>query len=263
MKKKSDDWIRAIEAVHLVSSKTGGDRTAKQIITDRMRDEALMISADWIAIGADVGPIPTDAPEQSKSKFGMNYAEILSPRPLRKGQVRKGRVMLGGAFSLHSHDWEKDLKRWHWGWGIFVASRPPAVKGDNAERFPLHLKFGSRFVVGNAQFLRKQILAAAEGRPTYGPANHVLETPAPPRKRSNRSIKFMIAPLMLELENRILNNTIQELVGDYYGYGTQARIQELITAGVESSGGEISESTVKRRARDLMERWAQVHGLSN
>lgn len=148
------EWIEPKEAVHLLSSRIGGDIAAKVAIAERLKDGAIECTHVWISEGPDIGQI-----EAKRPKFPTKQQGDISGPWVSAVQRSKGPVMLGGAFWRYSDDWDADLKRWNWHEGLFVASRNgpmvASVDGVPAQQTNSHSR--SRMIVAGIRFSREDV----------------------------------------------------------------------------------------------------------
>ncbi|MDC0886223.1 hypothetical protein OAS19_00315 [Altererythrobacter sp.] len=177
------EWISALEAVHLLSPKIGGDKKAKKALVERLLDSAIHCTAWWLAKGYDVGQpyigqgvtLPDDfaslseaalhdltveqsQPVISETKFGTNYA--LS--------VRAGNIFIGGQFwNLAT---KEDREQWSWANGLFKCSYPnvEAIAGFGEPLGPNSPKSRIRLYALGVHFHRPHVLgivAKSAGEP--------------------------------------------------------------------------------------------------
>ena len=116
--RRPTEWIEPLDAVHLLAPHVGGDANAKSAIAERLRDGVIECHHVWLSEGPDLGPLSTRRPQVTGSLGAPNPAFWVLPS-VPKFEDRR----LGGAFWNYSDRWEKDIGRWDWPSGLFVASR--------------------------------------------------------------------------------------------------------------------------------------------
>lgn len=147
-------WIKALEAVYILSPLVGGDDQAKAIIAGRMRDGALRVKAEWMSFGYDVGAIPIKRPNVSLDKVGQHYAVSVTPQSEKPLTVAMG-------FWLGSEDWENDQKRILWYDGIFILTLPPEPASSRPDIQSL-ASLPHRWIVSGTRLNEKEILDIAD-----------------------------------------------------------------------------------------------------
>ena len=94
-----------------------------------------------------------------------------------------------------------------------------------------------------------------ETRPSSEEAAGVTKIEA--NKVGPKKKKFNYAPVLAKLQSEILSGAISRL-GEVSGYGVQAKLEREIAYDLTDKDGlEPSESTVRRRAQELMKAWEQ------
>jgi len=147
--KSEPGWIKALEAVYILSPFVGGDDQAKSIISGRMRDGALKVKAEWMSFGYDVGAIPIKRPIVSLDKVGQHYAVSVTPQSEKPLTVSMG-------FWLGSEDWESDQKRILWYDGIFILTLPPE-QGSSQPDAPTLASLPRRWIVSGTRLNEEEI----------------------------------------------------------------------------------------------------------
>lgn len=243
----SEVWIKAIEAVHLISRDIGGDRAAKAAIAERVWDRALKVSTEWLAMGADVGGLPIKRPTLSSTSFGTRYAEYVSSET----QSDKP-ALLGHAFALHSSDHDADFKRWDWAYGLFVSTQAAAVI-TKSQKTPLRAKLPHRIVVYGARFLRREILAIV-GKSDDAPVDAPKAT-SKAEGRKKRTI-WNYAPVIEQFRALIEAGEMKNIYGPLTARGVKAAIEEEIKSRMEKSNGDVPpDGTVKHKRRHITDLW--------
>ena len=147
--KSEPGWIKALEAVYILSPFVGGDDQAKSIISGRMRDGALKVKAEWMSFGYDVGAIPIKRPIVSLDKVGQHYAVSVTPQSEKPLTVSMG-------FWLGCEDWESDQKRILWYDGIFILTLPPEQASARPD-IPTLASLPRRWIVSGTRLNEKEI----------------------------------------------------------------------------------------------------------
>lgn len=142
----NDHWIDPLDAVHILSSRVGGDAVAKKAILERLKDCAIETTAKWFAMAVDVGrpyvdPVVSFEYEVSETQPRLSssqYKELFFERAMPT--VSTSRFGDGLAFMADRGDsvggalWaavnKSDFKRWDWKHGLFLASRPAGTWMD-------------------------------------------------------------------------------------------------------------------------------------
>ena len=213
----NEEWISPRESVNLLSPLVGGDAAAKALLADRLRDGVLLATAGFMAESADVGAIAhvvTDRERQRQMiKFASDGAEIeIDSNFPQVSETHVGtrfacwidnpgmkRVIVGGAFWGASFDWQKDLGRWQWGEGTFVASCPAAIQGkQNPPDVPLSACFPKRLVAYGVEFQRSEIQKIVDSFLPYQ-LNKNTNQSNPPKSPQRRVAKFDWEAMLLEL----------------------------------------------------------------
>jgi len=254
VRKNQVEWINPIDAVHWLSPKIGGDAAAKSTIVERLRDGAIECSFVWMSVGPDIGPISNKRPNYpiigAKSGTGSWVT------PIHRG---KGPIILGWAIWHYSDDWDADLNRWNWREGVLVASSYPtsAVVVDGVPINELKMKARKRMVVSGVRFSRDDIAKIFGGNEAVFEEARSSSTNR--GRKGPRRKKFNYGPVLAQLQSEILSGAISRL-GHFDEYGAQASLESEITEKLTRPDGSIpAESTVRRRAVELMVLWRQ-HG---
>lgn len=146
------EWIPVIDAVQMLAPHVGGEKAAKEAISERLRECALDASPLWTSHGPDVGAVLSTRPTASESTIGPGFAKSVSP------ENPPGKIKLSIGFWTYSQDWYRDVGRWQWRDGLFIVSSPPALppefKGKNV---PFLAKIGTRHVAFGVHVRRGQI----------------------------------------------------------------------------------------------------------
>lgn len=251
------EWIEPLDAVHWLAARIGGDVAAKTAIAERLRDGAVDCSHIWMSKGPDIGRVTSDRPKFAVLKSGVTPSPWVSP--IRDG---KNPAKIGNAFWLYSDDWDADLKRWNWSTGLFVVSRYDtsiiSVDGIPTEEFKSEVR--SRMVASGVRLSRTDIERIAEGAggQIEGKAQKVDSRGTGKRGRKGpRLKKFNYGPVLASLQSEIISGKILRF-GDPFRRGTMAAMErEIVLKLTDDDGLEPSPSTVRRRARELLEMWQQ------
>ena len=248
------DWIPALEAVHLISAKVGGDKKAKSAIIHRLQDGAVNSTALWLAHSYDVGvPYLSKSMAFNEEEFSRYvklskaeqhdlWVEHTKPKishnmgPEWAQRVDSGDLMIGGAF------WKmgtaKDRDRWDWALGLFVSAymSPEEVRcraiGQDF-RGP-----GMRMVAFGVHFHKPDILNIV-GSPEPVAAPKVASNAG--RKRSELWPRWIAEVIILHEDEGIERLTANALV-------------EKVRDRVSIKGGDIpTERTVFETAKEILE----------
>jgi hypothetical protein len=233
-------WMPIRKVVSRISRIVGGDLQAKQMIATRLRDLEFTACADLIADGIDMGAVRLAPPTVSETKFGSGYAtEIYGT----VGQIN----ILGPAFWRFSHDLESDLKRWDWGFGLVVLSRPPLIKSEPpSDRFPPKVRFGTRSVAYNVRVRRAEIDAIL-GVETSSQSLTAEQQKVPAQVAPLR--KFDWEPVLIDLMMVADLEGLAETFQSPFVKGNQVALETWLKQRMAARfGSEPSESEVRKRA---------------
>lgn len=188
------EWITPREAVNQLSHVAGSDAAAKTLIADNIFDGEISITAKWMALGADLGPISTQCPQVSATLIGPYHAREVT-------LDRDTKMFLGPAFWRDSHDWQSDVARWDWGGAIFVVSKPPPKKTIRSTRTP-ELVYGTRHTAGGLMLAADHIASIA-GRLAGTPVKPKKPRGNGGRTRSEHWIEWTAELVQLERDGEL------------------------------------------------------------
>jgi hypothetical protein len=172
------EWIGPLQAVHLLSPKIGGDSKAKAAIAERLKDNAVLATAWWMAEGVDVG-LPYREPalikeiRQGDEAPTWSVSEVQTLRQTgtmptvsltKAGDGMAFRIWDGAnddRLILGGHFWgavrKNDIERWDWANGFFITSCPPGEWKSAEVMNNLNEKFPRRTFALGVRFRRADI----------------------------------------------------------------------------------------------------------
>jgi hypothetical protein len=235
-------WIEPWDAVNRISHFVGGDAVAKRMLADRVRDSQLELSAGCLTEGADLGAISSTIPKLSDVKFGTNFAWQISCIPGKRLQIASG-------FWSSSVDWEKDLKRWRWGDGIFVVSSPPLSANNPNAYIPLRHGLPRRLVAYGVSFNLSEIEALLPAAVQVGPPP-VTSTA---KVKLVRVRKWDWEPILIDLIAHVEGQGLENVFRLREQKG-QARLEEWMrNRFIDKLDDAPSSSEVRRRATAIID----------
>ena len=173
--KSKSDWIKAIDAVHLLSKSSGGDKRSKKLILERLKDGGISATAWWVAHAVDVGrpynrfpelgeydinekipvvtPAETEAilmektkPVESNSRYGDHLAFSVSSE----------NIILGGAF------WRcidlNDRVNCNWSDGFFLTKYSASKKTNPKDPWAKFHKYPTRMFALGVHFHKPDVI---------------------------------------------------------------------------------------------------------
>lgn len=264
MANSKDEWVKPREAVSIIAPFVGGDSIAKLLLAERFRDGAITLSTTYVTESVDSGPVPlipidshlnkSDAqnipvdrgfPEVSETKFGARYVLVQSAL-LPEGSI------VGPAIPRYSANWEKDVGRWDWGFGIFVFSKPAVIRGKALPaHIPFRFRYSTRMVIYGVTFKRSEInKMAAAFRPSqpYNPSKTSSKTKRRVPRKYDWTDMYMSLAALAYVSN--LDQKFGKMLDET---GWQAALEVWIAEYFENNGIDINESMMRVEAKRFIE----------
>ncbi|NCP25187.1 MAG: hypothetical protein GW854_13735 [Erythrobacter sp.] len=137
------EWIRLLDAVHLISQELGGDKTAKKAIVERLKGNSIRAKCWWHASGIDIGKPyigshtyqhkkgeKAPSPEAFNEWYRNQTLPVVSDTRVGDGFATDAFMMMDG--ELGGSFWKavckKDLARWDWSTGFCIGTGLPPIQ---------------------------------------------------------------------------------------------------------------------------------------
>jgi hypothetical protein len=229
-------WIGSAEVLKITAARVRNKRLAKFELDRLVRQGKLTARAKRCIRELDFCPI-TPNPPNGKITF--------NPRQIMPDKIH---------ISIPIDHWKivnrsmSDNHIWRWNDGIFafISDRSGVmIEGENSREFLTII--GKRIVYYDVEFLKTDVDSAVK---KLNICQKKQSTQISPRRK-----KWNFAIILKDIQGMILNGEVELAFGSIDAYGTQAVIEKYICTKMANEGDWPPETSVRRRARDLMQQW--------
>jgi hypothetical protein len=234
-----DDWIDSATALKIVIQRLADPIEAERRLDDLAKLGTLTACCRVMVEDWDWGPVPASPP----TEIGNTIADIRRASP---GRV----IRLGGAFwQSHLSGFEAQLWQWQRGIFIHVPARVPILKASHEGHFPM-VPAHKRLVAYQVQFMRDEINAFASKLTAFA-----LKAKVASAKLPTKRVKWSWAEAEACVQKAIGKGVVDGKWWSPNMYGALARVEaELAKALIDLKQEGVSDSTIKRHAREIFSR---------
>lgn len=260
-----NQWVTLIGAANAIVENAGFSyHAAKRDLLELISDGLLEMRSRDVMEEADIGRINWDSFKgqqchRNQSDIGFRF----------RGHEPDNTMPMVSRFWCRQDAWVIDLGRIDWTAGILVGTRPTEMKigstNSGGRLITRRAARGLTIRLSSIPFLRTS-LSIEGSAPTQLETKLNVGFPDSDQKKYDPSAprmkKHNLLEIMIRLKSEIENGKISRLGGPC-DYGMKSKLEAEILnlwSETDKGGDEPGESTIRRRADELMKIWRQKEG---